>query len=126
MTDQQSRAPEGLEKEKFLKIIDEWKCFWMNQRQNNEADFQNYFRRAMGVDANMEHSLARMLAKHALDERASQAAALAEVREKLGAIAKRPDLPNPDRDADWKSCQKWSSAEAKDCLALLDKLGGGK
>jgi len=42
-------------------IIGEWKMYWMNQRQNSEADFQNYYSRAFGVDANMQHSLARML-----------------------------------------------------------------
>lgn len=52
----------------FLKVILEWKYGWANQTQNNEQDFQNYFRRAMGVDANMIHSLALKLVK-AVEER---------------------------------------------------------
>lgn len=30
-----------------------------------------------------------------------------------------PDLPNPDRDADWKNCMKWSSHEAQEALAAF-------
>lgn len=45
-----------------LEVIKEWKHTWMNQRQNSEADFQNYFDRAFGVDANMQHSLAKKIA----------------------------------------------------------------
>lgn len=37
--------------------------------------------------------------------------------EALERISKRPDLPNPDRDADWKNCMKWSSHEANEALA---------
>lgn len=48
-------------KEFFLKIIREWKSSWMNQRQNSEYDYENYFKRAFGVDANMMHSLANRL-----------------------------------------------------------------
>lgn len=57
-----------LNKDFFLKVILEWKYSWANQTQNNEQDFQNYFRRAMGVDANMIHSLALKLVK-AVEER---------------------------------------------------------
>lgn len=48
-------------KDKALKIIEDWKMFWMNQTQNSEADRKNYFNRAMGVDANMKHHLADMI-----------------------------------------------------------------
>ena len=44
----------------------------------------------------------------------------------LEGIAKRPDLPNSDRDADWKNCQKWSSHEAKQALTLSAPLAGWK
>lgn len=36
--------------------------------------------------------------------------------ETLKKIAKRPDLPNPERDADWKNCMKWASHEAREAL----------
>lgn len=40
----------------------------------------------------------------------------------LNLIAKRPDLPSPDRDADWKNCMKHSSYEAQVALADINKL----
>ena len=49
-------------KEKYIRIIEKWKSYWMNQTQNDEADYQSYLRRAVGVDANMKHHLAQMLA----------------------------------------------------------------
>ncbi len=49
---------------------------------------------------------------------------LREVREIISIIAKRPDLPNPHRDADWKNCQQWSSHDAMIALAKLDSLLG--
>lgn len=45
-----------------------------------------------------------------------------QIREILEKIAKRPDLPNPDRDADWKNCQKWSAHDAQECLVALSEL----
>lgn len=50
-------------KKVFLDTIQEWKYFWMNQKQNSEQDFQNYQRRAMAVDANMQDHLASCLEK---------------------------------------------------------------
>lgn len=47
----------------FLEVIDEWQMLWMNQTQNSKEDYDNYWRRAFGVDANMRYSLARMLYK---------------------------------------------------------------
>ncbi len=41
-------------------------------------------------------------------------------KDALEKIAKRPDLPNPDRDADWKNCMKASSFEAAEALAHID------
>lgn len=52
----------------FLKIIRDWKHSWMNQTQNDKADFDNYFGRAFGIDANMVHSLARRIVK-AMEEK---------------------------------------------------------
>lgn len=49
-------------RESFLKIIQEWKWYWMNQTQNSEADYLNYQRRAHGIDANMKYDLADRLA----------------------------------------------------------------
>jgi hypothetical protein len=53
-------------------------------------------------------------------------AAIAEVAplvEALDKIANRPDLPNPECDADWKNCMKNSSYEAR---AALAKWNGGE
>lgn len=44
----------------------------------------------------------------------------------LENISKRPDLPNPNRDADWKSCMKWSSHEAREALQKIKQARGGK
>lgn len=43
--------------------------------------------------------------------------------EALEKIAKRPDLPNPERDADWKNCMKWSAYEAQQALAAHKQKG---
>lgn len=51
------------DKEHYLKIILKWKYLWMDQTQNSEADRKNYYSRAFGVDANMQYSLAKMLAE---------------------------------------------------------------
>ncbi len=58
------------DKEFFLKIIEDWLTYWMNQTQNSKADQENYFRRALGVDANMRHHLADKLAKASDSEKA--------------------------------------------------------
>ncbi len=52
-----------LDKEFFLKVVEEWQFYWMNQKQNSKEDYENYFSRAFGVDANMRHSLADRAAK---------------------------------------------------------------
>ncbi len=57
------RERERLTKDTFLEIITEWKFFWMDQRQNSKEDFENYHRRAFGIDANMKHDLANRLAR---------------------------------------------------------------
>lgn len=44
--------------------------------------------------------------------------------EALRKIAKRPDLPNPERDADWKNCVKWNAHEAKEQLTKFDAWNG--
>lgn len=54
----------GVELEqKFVQVIEEWKGFWMNQIAvtKDQADHDNYFQRAVGVDANMKYHLAKML-----------------------------------------------------------------
>jgi len=58
---EQNISQSKFNEEFFLKIIRDWKSSWMNQRQNSEADYENYFKRAFGVDANMIHSLAKSL-----------------------------------------------------------------
>lgn len=45
----------------YVKVIEKWKDFWMNQKQHNEDDRQNYFNRAFGIDANMKYHLANLL-----------------------------------------------------------------
>lgn len=44
------------------------------------------------------------------------------IRELLECIATRPNLPNPERDADWKNCMKNSSYDAKKALSALAQL----
>ena len=45
-----------------------------------------------------------------------------KIKQALENIANRPNLPNPERDADWKNCMKWSSHEAQEALTALDAL----
>lgn len=45
-------------KDELLDIIEKWQWDWMNQTQNSVQDFQNYFNKSVGIDANMRHSLA--------------------------------------------------------------------
>lgn len=52
-----------MSEKELVEIIREWKWSWMNQKQNSEQDFQNYYRRASGIDANMIYSLARKIIK---------------------------------------------------------------
>lgn len=44
-----------------IELVEEWQQYWMNQTQNSKEDFDNYYRRAFGVDANMRHSLAKRI-----------------------------------------------------------------
>jgi hypothetical protein len=46
--------------------------------------------------------------------------------EALEKIAKRPDLPNPERDADWRNCMRWSSHEAQVAISEHRKNMGEK
>lgn len=48
-------------KDKLLGVIMSWKYGWMDVRGTDEKDRKNYYSRAFGVDANMQHGLARML-----------------------------------------------------------------
>ena len=45
----------------FRQIIFKWKHAWMNQDQNSKEDYENYYHRAFGIDANMQYSLANRL-----------------------------------------------------------------
>lgn len=47
-----------------VKVIEEWKGFWMNQIEvtKDQADHDNYYCRALGVDANMKYNLAGKIA----------------------------------------------------------------
>lgn len=51
-------SEEIINKDWAMKVVGGWKSFWMNQHQNSVEDQQNYFGRALGVDANMSHNLA--------------------------------------------------------------------
>lgn len=42
--------------------------------------------------------------------------------EALEKIEKRPDLPNPDKDADWKNCMKWSAHDAREAQSKVNAL----
>lgn len=53
-------------KDSCVGVIMEWKTFWMNQKQNNDADYKNYLHRAIGVDANMKYHLADLFFEHFL------------------------------------------------------------
>ncbi len=44
-------------------VREKWKYFWMNQKQNDQRDYENYHRRAFGVDANMLHHLGELIEK---------------------------------------------------------------
>lgn len=65
VTDLLSKAKAATE-DNYLKIIQEWKHAWMNQYSNGHADHDNYFRRAFGIDANMKHSLAKLLMENSV------------------------------------------------------------
>lgn len=45
-----------------------------------------------------------------------------QIREILESIANRPNLPNPERDADWRNCMESSSYEAKQALKALNRM----
>lgn len=72
------------DREFFCQIIDQWKSYWMNQTQNSKEDYENYWRRAFGVDANMSYHLADLLTKatkHAHQQAAESVAELVEALE---------------------------------------------
>jgi len=74
MTTQKSKSPESIAED----ICREWKMFWMNQKQNNEADYKNYLGRAMGVDANMRCHLENLISQAIKAERESNRLVLPE------------------------------------------------
>ena len=76
MTSQNSKSPESIAQN----ICREWKTFWMNQKQNSEADYKNYLSRAMGVDANMRCHLEDMISAAIKTERENNRLVLPERR----------------------------------------------
>ena len=73
-----------LTKDYFLELVERWQSIWMNQKQNSKEDYENYWRRAIGVDANMRHHLADMIAK---DPLLLALVEIAETLESLGEYA---------------------------------------
>lgn len=65
MTTQKSKSPEDIAED----ICRKWKTFWMNQKQNSEADYKNYLHRAMGIDANMRCHLEDLISQAIKAER---------------------------------------------------------
>lgn len=59
----------AISKKEIVDIITEWKHFWMNQTKNNQQDYENYFRRAAGVDANMKYDLAKRICEAVKESR---------------------------------------------------------
>lgn len=59
-----SKPPKERDEEAIMKVIREWKHYWMNQRQNSEEDYQNYLNRASGIDSNMIHHLAKLIVRN--------------------------------------------------------------
>lgn len=56
------------------------------------------------------------------DARQSAIEQMKPLVEALRKIAKMPDLPNPERDADWKNCMKWAAFYAQEALAAFPHL----
>lgn len=67
-------------KDYFVDIVYEWKHSWSNQTQNSTDDFENYRRRAFGIDANMVHSLARRISERVA---ANENVKLQKLRDKI-------------------------------------------
>ena len=69
-----------------MDIVQEWKSFWLNQRQNSQEDYENYSRRAMGIDANMKHHLADLIDARTLPLREAVAKVLDAASEALPSV----------------------------------------
>lgn len=119
MTDQQSRAPEGLEEraEKWLR--------------DNDFDYEKYGDRRGDRSAyntlmmyEVSDYLLMAYEAGAKDERASQAAALAEIREVLAFYASAFDKKLTE--SMMGSFTPFNVDRGARAKALLDKLGGGK
>ena len=102
------------------------------QHTDEMLDFENFLIDEMGphVLALDKMSMHDAMLKAWQAATASAEAKYRPVIEKLveifERIAKRPDLPNPDRDADWKNCQKWSQHDAREGIALAAPLLKGR
>lgn len=82
----------------ILEVVREWKHFWMNQTQNGEADYKNYFNRAFGIDANMSHHLAKMLYKKQIARKSADTVMI--TRETLKSILDNQNFSTETRDSD--------------------------
>lgn len=85
-----------LTKDYFLELVERWQSIWMNQKQNSKEDYENYWRRAFRVDANMRHHLADMIAK---DPLLLALVEIAETLESLGEYAANIQRNHPDECA---------------------------
>lgn len=93
--------------------------------ENPELDEDDDHRIIWSPDSDVYQECVRT--KYIRDDRHEAALAVIEVmKAALQNIEKRPDLPNPDRDADWKNCQKWSSYEATQALTAIREFEGKK
>lgn len=72
----------------YEQIIQKWKSAWMSDAQNPPEEHKNYFHRAFGIDANMKHSLAKMLAEDSASEAITRLAEISlEALEVIGFYA---------------------------------------
>lgn len=90
----------------FVNVIVKWKSYWMNQKQNSEADYQNYLHRALGVDANMKYHLARLMQESV----APALSRIAELEAEISMYTKVQELCRYT-DSDLERRQKISALE---------------
>ena len=82
-------------KDPYMTVIDEWRAYWMDQTQNSKEDYDNYFRRAFGVDANMQHHLAKLLSQREANNITALAESALIMLEALERITKTSCYANP-------------------------------
>lgn len=59
----------ALTEDSLVEQIYKWKFIWLDVKGTDEADRKNYFDRAYRIDANMIYSLAKIIAREALNPR---------------------------------------------------------